>query len=60
MKTTYFNITEKLARSPPLFFSPNEIVVIKFTCIQNVEALHRGNLKKILVMIKKTAKDTGF
>ena len=51
MKTTYFNITEKLARSPPSpspFFSPNEIVAIKFTCTQNIETLHRGNLKKIV------------
>ena len=63
MKTTYFNITEKLARSPPppFFFSPNEIVAIKFTCTQNIETLHRGNLKKILIMIKKNnAKDTRF
>ena len=66
MKTTYFNITEKLARSPPPFFlSPDEIVAIKFTCTQNIETLHRGNLKKILIMIKKKikkkrAKDTSF
>ena len=54
MKTTYFNITGKLARSPPpFFFSPNEIVAIKFTCTQNIETLHRGNLKKILIMILK-------
>ena len=34
-KTTYFNITEKRAHSPPpLFFSPNEIVKIKFACTQ--------------------------
>ena len=58
-KTTYFNITEKLARSPPLFFSPNEIVTIKFTCTQNIETLHRGNWKKIL-MIKKTLKIRDF
>ena len=51
MKTAYFNIMEKLARSLPLFFSPNEIVAIKFTCTQNIETLHRGNLKKILPYI---------
>ena len=60
MKTTYFNITEKLARSPPFFFAPNEIVAIKFTCTQNIETLHRGNLKKILIMIKKTPKTRDF
>ena len=60
MKTTYFNITEKLARWPPFFSSPNEIVAIKFTCTQNIETLHRGNLKKILITIKKTLKTRDF
>ena len=52
-KTTYFNITEKLARACHFFFAPNEIVTIKFTCTQNIETLHRGSLKKILNMILK-------
>ena len=59
-KTTYFNITEKLACSPLFFFSPNEIVTIKFTCTQNIETLHRGNLKKILKMVRKTLKTRDF
>ena len=54
MKTTYFSITEKLAclPPPPFFFSPNEIVAIKFTCTQNIETLHRG--------IQKTLKTGDF
>ena len=58
-KTTYFNIAEKLARSTP-FFSPNEIVTIKFTCTQNIETLHPPNLKNILNMFKKTLKTRDF